>query len=126
MSQASPELPATIPDSRLELGALCAQGSAPLPVLWAPMPLPVVGILQTCSSVQSLQRGQACSVESCEQFSFFCAAALQMHGEGAAAARPQPIRAASTYRRCGGAGLNLLLEAPLSPRAVAVWEDMPD
>lgn len=34
--------------SRRELGALCAQGPAPLPVRWAPMPLP--GILRTCSA----------------------------------------------------------------------------
>ena len=51
-----------------ELGAFCAQGTAPLPVLWAPMPLLLLGILQRCST----GRPEAWkAVSNFPQFSFF-------------------------------------------------------
>jgi hypothetical protein len=59
-------------------GAFFVQGGAPLPVLWAPMPLP--GLLQTSSSFADGMRALARS-EQFSSFRLFVFLWVQMHRE---------------------------------------------
>jgi hypothetical protein len=85
-------------------GAFFVQGKAPLPAIWAPMPLP--GLLQTSSTIVVLQT--ACEhlreARDLEQFSSFRPFVLlwaPMHREGAASptpANPRPLQLPAVRR----------------------------
>ena len=80
-------------------GAFVVQGRAPLPVFWAPMPLP--GLLQTSSSFADSMRALARSERSGAIFVFssFCGRPCI---EKVQPLPHQPIRAPRNYRQCGG------------------------
>jgi hypothetical protein len=84
-------------------GAFFVQGRAPLPVFWAPMPLP--GLLQTSSSFADGMRATLARSEGSGAIFVFSSFRLFVGADASRKVRPlphQPIRAPCNYRQCGG------------------------